>query len=141
MGKFGFIDRFFGDTPGDDESAANTLHFEDENGEEDDDEAEDEEGGEDEEAAEDEEATEDDEGASAEEDEAALGRLDVAFRALRAKVRASSDLVELRTMRAQYLESLGERLSPTVRLRTRDLLEEIDERVTELRARRARRDA
>lgn len=135
MGKFGFIDRFFGDTPGDDESAANTLHFEDENGEEDDDEAEDEEGGEDEEAA------EDDEGASAEEDEAALGRLDVAFRALRAKVRASSDLVELRTMRAQYLESLGERLSPTVRLRTRDLLEEIDERVTELRARRARRDA
>lgn len=135
MGKFGFIDRFFGDTPDDDESAANTLHFEDENGEEDDDEAEDEEGGEDEEAA------EDDEGASAEEDEAALGRLDVAFRALRAKVRASSDLVELRTMRAQYLESLGERLSPTVRLRTRDLLEEIDERVTELRARRARRDA
>lgn len=136
MGKFGFIDRFFGDTPGDEESAANTLHFDDENGdEEEDDEAEDEEGGEDEEAA------EDDEGASAEEDEVALGRLDVAFRALRAKVRASSDLVELRTMRAQYLESLGERLSPTVRLRTRDLLEEIDERVTELRARRARRDA
>ncbi len=135
MGKFGFIDRFFGDTPDDDESAANTLHFDDENGEEYNDEAEDEEGGEDEEAA------EDDEGASAEEDEAALGRLDVAFRALRAKVRASSDLVELRTMRAQYLESLGERLSPTVRLRTRDLLEEIDERVTELRARRARRDA
>lgn len=136
MGKFGFIDRFFGDTPGDEESAANTLHFDDENeDEEEDDEAEDEEGGEDEEAA------EDDEGASAEEDEAALGRLDVAFRALRAKVRASSDLVELRTMRAQYLESLGERLSPTVRLRTRDLLEEIDERVTELRARRARRDA
>lgn len=136
MGKFGFIDRFFGDTPGDEESAANTLHFDDENGdEEEDDEAEDEEGGEDEEAA------EDDEGASAEEDEAALGRLDVAFRALRAKVRASSDLVELRTMRAQYLESLGGRLSPTVRLRTRDLLEEIDERVTELRARRARRDA
>jgi hypothetical protein len=136
MGKFGFIDRFFGDTPDDEELAANNLSFDEDADDDRDEDDEEEEGGDDDE----DEAAEDEDGASAAEDEAALKRLDGAFRALRAKVRASSDLVELRTLRAEHLDSLSGTLSPTLRLRTQDLIEEIDERVTELRARRARRD-
>lgn len=73
------------------------------------------------------------------EDEAALARLDRAFRALRGRVRACSDLSELRTWRAEQAAALAGRLTPTVRLRTLDIIEAIDDRVTDLRALRAGR--
>ena len=71
------------------------------------------------------------------EDAASLARLDKAFRALRARVRACSDLSQLREWRAEQVAELGGRLTPTVRLRTLDLIEAIDDRVTDLRAVRA----
>ena len=73
------------------------------------------------------------------EDEAALARLDRAFRALRGRVRACSDVSELRTWRAEQAAALAGRLTPTVRLRTLDIIEAIDDRVTDLRALRAGR--
>ena len=73
------------------------------------------------------------------EDEAGLARLDRAFRALRGRVRACSDVSELRTWRAEQAAALAGRLTPTVRLRTLDIIEAIDDRVTDLRALRAGR--
>ena len=68
------------------------------------------------------------------EDAASLARLDKAFRELRARVRASSDLSQLRAWRAEQVAELAGRLTPTVRLRTLDIIEAIDDRVTDLRA-------
>ena len=70
------------------------------------------------------------------EDDEMLARLDKAYRALRAKVRASKDLSELRSIRADQTAALSGRLTPTVRLRTLDIIELIDDRVTDLRAAR-----
>ncbi len=72
-----------------------------------------------------------------EEDDALLARLDKAFRELRARVRKSSDLSQLRVWRADQVASLAGRLTPTVRLRTLDIIEAIDDRVTDVRALRA----
>ena len=83
----------------------------------------------------DEESEEDDE--LPVEDAASLARLDKAFRELRARVRACSDLSQLRAWRAEQVAELGGRLTPTVRLRTLDIIEAIDDRVTDLRALRA----
>lgn len=83
----------------------------------------------------DDEAEEDDELPA--EDAASLARLDKAFRALRTRVRACSDLSQLRAWRAEQVAELGGRLTPTVRLRTLDIIEAIDDRVTDLRAVRA----
>lgn len=71
-----------------------------------------------------------------EETEAGLAALDQLYRELRGKIRSSSDPVALRSMRAEYVASLSARLSPTTRLRTNDLIELIDERVTDIRATR-----
>ena len=65
-----------------------------------------------------------------------LAALERAFHRLRAQVRASSDVVALRAMRAEYLDSLSSPMSPTTRLRTQDVIDLIDERVTDLRAAR-----
>lgn len=83
----------------------------------------------------DDEAEEDDELPA--EDAASLARLDKAFRELRARVRACSDLSQLRAWRAEQVAELAGRLTPTVRLRTLDIIEAIDDRVTDLRALRA----
>ena len=53
-----------------------------------------------------------------------------------ARVRAVSDLSELRTMRSEHTDALAGRQSPTLRLRTLDIIEAIDDRVTNLRANR-----
>ena len=65
-----------------------------------------------------------------------LARLDKDFRKLRNRVRASTDLSELRSIRADQAGALAGNLSPTTRLRTLDIMEIIDERVTDLRASR-----
>lgn len=88
--------------------------------------------------AEEEAEAEEDDGLAVE-DEAGLARLDRAFRALRGRVRACSDVSELRTWRAEQAAALAGRLTPTVRLRTLDIIEAIDDRVTDLRALRAGR--
>jgi hypothetical protein len=46
----------------------------------------------------------------------------------------------LRSIRADQTTALARGLTPTVRLRTLDIIEAIDDRVTDLRARRGRSD-
>jgi hypothetical protein len=128
MGKYAFIDNIFGPDE-EEEIEANDAFDEEEDdeesGEESDDDADDDEDGEDDE--------DDDQPV---EDDAMLARLDKAYRALRARVRAVSDLPELRTMRSEHAAALAGRQSPTLRLRTLDIIEAIDDRVTDLRASR-----
>lgn len=71
-----------------------------------------------------------------EEDDAMLALIDKEFRSLRAAIRRSTDLSELRAIRADHEATLSDRLSPSVRLRTQDIIELIDDRVTDLRASR-----
>lgn len=73
---------------------------------------------------------------SADEDDATLAQLDKDFRRDRARVRGSSNLSELRSIRADQSAALAGYQTPTFRLRTRDINEEIDARVTDLRASR-----
>lgn len=121
MGKYAFIDRIFGDTE-DEETEANNDFYDDGDPAEDDD-------------------GDADEGDDVPvEDDEMLARLDKEFRKLRARVRGSSDLSELRSIRADQTAALAGGLTPTVRLRTLDIIEAIDDRVTDLRARRGRGD-
>ncbi len=122
MGKYAFIDRIFGDTD-DEETEANDAFDE----EEDDD---DESG---------EESDEEDDDQPADKDDATLAQLDKDFRRLRARVRGSSDLSELRSIRADQSAAMAGPQTPTFRLRTRDIIEEIDVRVTDVRASRGPR--
>lgn len=133
MSRYDFIDRLFGDAEvehvEDDELAFAATTDDDE--EEFDDDTEDDEGDDDQES---------DDEQPPPEDDAMLARLDNEFRKVRARVRASTDPSELRTLRNEHTASLTDRLSPTVRLRTLDIIEAIDERVTDLRARLGRSD-
>lgn len=122
MGKYAFIDRIFGDTD-DEETEANDAFDEEE---EDDDES-------------GEESDEEDDDQPADEVDATLAQLDKDFRRLRARVRGSSDLSELRSIRADQSAALAGPQTPTFRLRTRDIIEEIDARVTDVRASRGPR--
>ncbi len=123
MGKYAFIDRIFGDTDDEEETGANDAFDE-----EDDDEGES-----------DNESDEEDDDQPADEDDAALAQLDKDFRRLRARVRGSSDLSELRSIRADQSAAMAGPQTPTFRLRTRDIIEEIDVRVTDVRASRGPR--
>ena len=125
MGKYAFIDGIFGTDEDEDIQANDAFDEEDDNQEESEDDSDEEEG--------DDEDEDDDPPA---EDDAMLARLDKAYRALRARVRAVSDLSELRTMRSEHTAALAGRQSPTLRLRTLDIIEAIDDRVTNLRASR-----
>lgn len=66
-----------------------------------------------------------------------LARIEHAYRSERARIRASDDGHELRALRTEYvaLEASG-RLNQAGRLRARDLIELIDDRVTDLKAKR-----
>lgn len=119
MGKYAFIDRIFG-TDDEEETEANDAFDED-----DDDES-------DEESEADDDDDDDD---GPDEDDDMLARLDKAYRETRARVRVA-DLSELRTMQSEHTAALAGRQSPTVRLRTLDIIELIDARVTDLRASR-----
>lgn len=133
MGKYAFIDRIFG-TDEEEETEANEA-FDEESG--DDDDESDEESGDDDDDADDDVPEENDvDDEPPVEDEVMLARLDKAYRALRARIRAVSDLSELRTMRSEHTAALAGRQSPTLRLRTLDIIEAIDDRVTNLRASR-----
>ncbi len=129
MGKYAFIDRIFG-TDDEEETAANDA-FDEDDDESDDDSDDD---GEDEDEDEDEYGDE-----LPEEDEAALARLDKEFRKQRTRIRSMTDLSELRTLRGVHADALNERMGPMARLRTQDLIEEIDIRVTDIRASRGPR--
>ena len=134
MSKYTFIDNIFGS---DDEEATDHEDLTAEDWDQDDearadDDEDDDEGDPDDDGEEDE-----DEDLPAE-DADVLVRLDKAFRKVRARIRASTDPSELRTLRNEHTASLAERLSPMLRLRTEDIIEEIDARVTDLRARRGR---
>ena len=122
MGKYAFIDNIFG-TDEDEETEANDAFDE-----EDDDEEES-----------DNESDEEDDDQPAAEDDATLAQLDKDFRRLRARVRGSSDLSELRSIRADQSAAMAGPQTPTFRLRTRDIIEEIDVRVTDVRASRGPR--
>ena len=123
MGKYAFIDRIFR-TDDEEEPAANDAF--DEEDQESDDSDDDDEGG-------------DDDDELPEEDEAALARLDKEFRKQRTRIRSMTDLSELRTLRGVHADALNERMGPMARLRTQDLIEEIDIRVTDIRASRGPR--
>ena len=122
MGKYAFIDNIFG-TDDEEETDANDAFDE-----EDDDEEES-----------DNESDEEDDDHPADEDDATLAQLDKDFRRLRARVRGSSDLSELRSIRADQSAAMAGPQTPTFRLRTRDIIEEIDVRVTDVRASRGPR--
>ena len=126
MSRYDFIDRIFGD---DEEEQTD-----DESTEDDDEESDDDDDSDDATAAEDED---DDE--LPVEDAAGLLRLDRAYRILRAKVIASTDLSELRSLRFDQTTALAGRLTPTTRLRINDIVEAIDDRVTSVRAALMRR--
>ena len=125
MGKYAFIDNIFG-TDDEEETAANDVFDEDEGDEED------------EEADDESEADSDDD---SEEDDATLAQLDRDFRKLRARIRGLSDLSELREIRGHQTAALAGYQTPTFRLRTLDIVEEIDARVTDLRASRGPRNS
>ena len=122
MGKYAFIDNIFG-TDDEEETEANDAFDE-----EDDDEEES-----------DNESDEEDHDQPADEDDGTLAQLDKDFRRLRARVRGSSDLSELRSIRADQSAAMAGPQTPTFRLRTRDIIEEIDARVTDVRASRGPR--
>ena len=122
MGKYAFIDRIFG-TDDEEESAANES-FDEEDDESENDADND---------------SDDDDDDVPDEDEAALARLDKEFRKQRTRIRAMTDLSELRALRGEHADALTERLGPMTRLRTQDLIEEIDIRVTDIRASRGPR--
>lgn len=128
MGKYAFIDRIFG-TDDEEETAANDAFDEDDAFDEEDDES-----GDDADSD-----SEDDDDDLADEDEAALARLDKEFRRQRTRIRAMTDLSELRALRREHADALTEHLGPMTRLRTQDLIEEIDIRVTDIRASRGPR--
>ncbi len=125
MGKYAFIDNIFG-TDDEEETGANDAFDEEDDDEESEDDSDDENDGADDDVP--------------EEDDAMLARLDKDFRKLRTRVRASTDLSELRSIRADQSGALAGHLSPTMRLRTLDIIEAIDDQVTTLRARRGRSD-
>ena len=128
MGKYAFIDRIFG-TDDEEETAANEVFDkEDDAFDEEDDESED-----------DADNDSDDDDDPPEGDEAALARLDKEFRKQRTRIRAMTNLSELRALRGEHADALTERLGPMTRLRTQDLIEEIDIRVTDIRASRGPR--
>ena len=123
MGKYAFIDRIFG-TDDEEETEANGAFDEEDEDDESEDATDEDEG--------DDDDTDDDLPA---EDDAMLARLDKAYRETRARVRVA-DLSELRAMRSDHSAAVAGRQSPTVRLRTLDIIEMIDVRVTDLRASR-----
>jgi len=71
------------------------------------------------------------------EEEDLLQRIEQAFRGERARIRGCGDLDELRALRAAYAsDAAGSRLNQAGRIRARDLIELIDDRVTDLKAQR-----
>ena len=112
-----------------------SLRFDDDNEFEEVDEEETDEESEDEES--DEEESEDAEDEPDEDAEAAerLERIEKAFREERTKVRACDDVAALRTMRRDYQEILASAVG-VGRLRMNDLIETVDEQVTNLKAKR-----
>ena len=72
-----------------------------------------------------------------EEDEEAakLDRIEKAFRTERTRIRACGDIAELRTMRRDYQEILASAVG-VGRLRMNDLIELVDDQVTNLKAKR-----
>jgi hypothetical protein len=89
----------------------------------------------DDESEDDDDDDDDDEAAGAQaEDEAQLTRIEKAYRAERAVVRACDDVADLRTKRREYLAILGGTTNSVGRLRVNDLIELVDERVIELKA-------
>lgn len=71
-----------------------------------------------------------------EDEEELFAKIEQAFRTERARIRNSEDLYELRTMRAEYqaLDTGGR--SQACRIRARDLIALVDDRVTDLKAKR-----
>ena len=122
MGKYAFIDNIFGTDDEEETGANDTFDQEDDDEEESDN-----------------ESDEEDDDQPADEDDATLAQLDKDFRRLRTRVRGSSDLSELRSIRADQSAAMAGPQTPTFRLRTRDIIEEIDARVTDVRASRGPR--
>ncbi len=73
----------------------------------------------------------------AEDPEVVLARVERAFRTERARIRASEDVQELRALRSEFqtLESNG-RMPQSARIRAHDLVELIDDRITDIKAMR-----
>jgi hypothetical protein len=80
---------------------------------------------------------EEDEEEEGEDPDVVLARIEKAFRTERARIRASVDIGELRALRSEYqaLES-NARMPQAARIRARDLVELIDDRVTDIKAKR-----
>ncbi|MFZ5477356.1 MAG: hypothetical protein ACOZNI_11335 [Myxococcota bacterium] len=85
----------------------------------------------------DDESDEDDDDDDDQDEDARLARIETAFRAERALIRACDDVAELRTKRREYQAVLsnGEVIG-VGRLRINDLIELIDDRTTDLKAKR-----
>ena len=98
-----------------------------------DEESDDEESDEDDESDDDESDGDDDD--ESDEDPAMLARLDAVFREERAKIRTSNDVAALRTDRAAYQRQVASgELKGAVAVRGNDLIELIDDRLIEIKA-------
>ncbi len=74
-----------------------------------------------------------------EDDEQVFANIERIFRQERAKVRACKDIRELRRMHAEYRELAEGNGRVAGRIRARDLMELVDERITDLKAQRMAR--
>lgn len=73
----------------------------------------------------------------AEDPEEVLARIEKAFRSERARIRSTEDLHELRALRAECEALLSNAGAPqAARIRARDLVELVDDRLTDLKAKR-----
>ncbi len=109
--------------------------FDDDNEFEEVDEEETDEESEDDEESDDDESDDDQDDGEEDEEAAKLERIEKAFRTERTRVRACDDIAELRTMRHDYQDILS-RATGVGRLRMHDLIELVDEQVTNLKAKR-----
>ncbi len=69
-------------------------------------------------------------------EEEVLAQIDKAFRADRARIRSCEDVDELRRLRAEFVALVGSAGHTARAIRSRDLIELVDDRITDLRARR-----
>lgn len=71
-----------------------------------------------------------------EDDEELFARIEQAFRTDRARIRACEDLQQLRAMRAENQAiASNPNANQAVRIRSRDLVELVDDRITDVKAR------
>ena len=119
--------------PWEEDEELDSNDLDDDNLENDDDDNDDNDDNDDDTYADDEEDDEDDG------DETQFDRIERAFREERATIRSCDDVLELRTLRAWHVDLAESGVCEAGRIRAKDLVELVDDRITDLKARRLAR--